>query len=320
MAGTGTVALIGLSREGMHMSDRLVVIGAPSSAGAYAPGQEQAPRALRDAGLIQMLREHGVEVEDAGDTEKIRWRPDRDNPRAMNADQVVRTVNGVSVRVHDALAAEGSAVLVVGGDCTVGVGTVVGALDRGSVGLVYIDQDADLNTPHSTDEGALDWMGVAHLLCLDGTVAEFAGVGNRVPLLRPEQVLLFGQVNPTSFERGVIKELDIAWVQHDAVREDPVGAAEHVVKDWAAQFDQLLVHLDIDVVDFADAPLAENTRRNVGLKLETLLAALERLVAPPNWCGLTVCEVNPDHGERDGSTLEDFACRLARVLAGAFDQ
>jgi arginase len=300
------------------MSDRLIVLGAPSSAGAYAPGQEQTPCALREAGLIEKLQDLGVAVEDAGDTEKIRWRTDPDSPRAMNAELVVQTVKDVSVRVREALATQGAAVLVVGGDCTVGVGTVAGAAERGNLGLVYIDQDADLKTPLTTDEGALDWMGVAHLLNVDGAVGELAGVGHRVPLLGSEQVLLFGQVDPTPSERRVINEHDIAWVSHDMVRDDPVAAAEGVVEGWASQFDYLLVHLDIDVVDFADAPLAENARRNVGLKLDTLLTALERLVAAPNWCGLTVCEINPDHGERDGSTLDDFASRLATVLSGAF--
>ncbi|WP_101523201.1 arginase family protein [Nocardioides houyundeii] len=300
------------------MSNRLTVIGAPSSAGAYGPGQEQAPRALRDAGLIDLLRGHGVDVEDAGDTETIRMRADRDNPRARNADLVTHTASSVASRVRDALAAEGSKVLVLGGDCTVELGTVAGAATApGTLGLVYLDHDADLNTPQSTDDGALDWMGVAHLLGVDGTVASLAGVGPRVPLLDPEQVLLFGQVEPTAFERTVIDERDIAWVHHDEVRDDPVEAATRVVKGWAAQFDRLLLHLDIDLVDFADAPLAENTRRNVALKLETVMAALEVLVAAPNFCGLTVCEINPDHGEPDGSTLQDLASRLARVLAGA---
>jgi arginase len=33
------------------MSNPLVIIGAPSSAGAYSPGQEKAPDALRASGL-----------------------------------------------------------------------------------------------------------------------------------------------------------------------------------------------------------------------------------------------------------------------------
>ena len=64
-------------------------------------------------------------------------------------------------------------------------------------------------------------------------------------------------------------------------------------------------------------PLAENTRRNVGLKLEQLMIALTLLLAAPNFAALTVCEVNPDHGEADGSTLVTFADALADSFAEA---
>jgi arginase len=36
---------------------RLVVVGAPSSAGSYAAGQEAAPRVLREHALLERLRE-----------------------------------------------------------------------------------------------------------------------------------------------------------------------------------------------------------------------------------------------------------------------
>ena len=45
----------------------LAVIGAPSSAGARLVGQEEAPKALRDAGLVSNLRQLGFEVMDHGD-------------------------------------------------------------------------------------------------------------------------------------------------------------------------------------------------------------------------------------------------------------
>lgn len=46
---------------------------------------------------------------------------------------------------------------MLGGDCTVELGTVAGAL-RGedSIGLIYVDLDTDLNPPEASD-GALDW-------------------------------------------------------------------------------------------------------------------------------------------------------------------
>jgi len=77
------------------------------------------------------------------------------------------------------------------------------------------------------------------------------------------------------------------------------------------------VHLDVDVLDFVDMPLAENTRRNAGLRFDQLMAALGPFLRAPNWTALTVCELNPDHGERDGSTLQSFAKALSNALAAS---
>ena len=60
----------------------VTVIGAPTSAAAYAPGQEDGPAAMREHGLLAAL---GGDVVDAGDVERFRWRPDPDRPRAANA-------------------------------------------------------------------------------------------------------------------------------------------------------------------------------------------------------------------------------------------
>jgi arginase len=62
-------------------------------------------------------------------------------------------------------------------------------------------------------------------------------------------------------------------------------------------------------------PLAENTRRNVGLQFHQLMASLRTFLASPNWAALTITELNPDHGESDGSTLRTFADALADALA-----
>src|SRR5687768_16693560 len=161
----------------MPAQSALRVIGVPSSAGAYAPGQERAPAALRAAGLLDRLRASGIDVQDLGDTAGFRWQVDRSHPRAMNASAVARAARGTSVLVEKALR-DGGAALVLGGDCTVELGTVAGARRANhGVGLVYIDLDTDLNTPASTTDGALDWMGVAHTLGIADTVTELVEIG-----------------------------------------------------------------------------------------------------------------------------------------------
>ncbi len=298
------------------MPRRLEIVGAPSSAGAYAPGQERAPEAYRATGLHELLEQRGVAVTDRGDVPGFRWRPDPEQTRAMNVDAAAGVASAVADEVAESLSG-GAAVLVLGGDCTVELGTVAGA-SRGTadVGLVYIDFDTDLNTPGSVDDGALDWMGVSHLLGLPGTVPGLAGVGPRSPMLRPEQVLLFANGSSTDFERQAIAELGIEEVPIAQVDSDPTGSARGVVDGWAGRFERLLVHVDADVLDFVDFPIAEETRRYRGLRFEQLGAVLRELVAAPNWTTLTICEVNPDH-DPDGSSMRRLSQMLAKVLSNA---
>jgi arginase len=296
---------------------RLAVLGVPSSAGAFANGQELAPAALRAAGLLDRLRACGFDVEDRGDSAAFRWRPDREHPRAQNLAAVVDGVRTTSDRVAAALAT-GRTLLVLGGDCTVGVGTVAGARQAlGSVGLIYVDLHADMNTPASVPDGALDWTGVAHMLGLEGTAQEFASAVLPAPLLMPSDLLLFahGDGQATAWEREQIQTLGVRRLAVEAVSADPVTTAQDAVAIMEAGHDRYLVHLDVDVIDFTDAPLSENTGRGIGLPFETAMAALSALVRSDRLAALTVTELNPQHAAAEEGLLERFAQSLATALS-----
>jgi arginase len=299
------------------------LIGVPSSAGAFAPGQENAPAALREAGLAELLAGAGRGVRDRGDSDLRRWRPDRSNPRAQNLETVVEVVAETARRVADSAGA-GEMTLVLGGDCTVGIGTVAGHVPGAErVGLVYFDTHADLNVPRSVLPGALDWMGLAHMLDEDGATPELAGVVERRPLLDPDQVLLFawGPEQATEHEREAIRRLSLPVLSVADLRADPEAAAERARTQLAGQCDRLLVHFDVDVIDFTDVPLSENPGRNEGLAYEVAFEALRALLHPRAAAGsvpvsgLTVTELNPAHAEAVGASVERFASDLATALA-----
>ncbi len=292
------------------------MIGVPSSAGAFANGQEQAPAALRAAGLIERLRAAGADVDDTGDSPVWRWRPDRARPRAQNLDAVIDQVGATRRRVA-AAAKQARIPVVLGGDCTVGIGTVAGVLDvHDSVGLIYFDLHADMNTPASVNDGALDWTGVAHMLALDGTEAALTKVGPRRPMLLAEQVLLFGHgmEQATPWEREQIERLGLARIPVEAVSEDAVGAARRAVARMQSRFDRFVVHLDVDVIDFTAAPLSENTGRNIGLSYEAATGALRELLSDDGLVAVTVAELNPAHALAVDGLLERFAAALAESL------
>jgi arginase len=297
----------------------LGAIGVPTSAGAFAPGQERAPRALRDAGLLDALRAADVAVQDYGDREIWRWRPDRENRRAQNAAEVVEIVQDTARRVRDAIAQD-EVTLVIGGDCTVGIGTVAGHVASGErVGLVYFDSHADLNVPESVHEGALDWMGLAHMLGEPGAVTALSSAGPRTPLLEDDQVLLFGwgPGQATPFERDVIERRAIEVVAVDEVAADPEHAATRARQSIEGRCDRVLVHFDVDVIDFTDVPLSENWGRNEGLSYEHTMRALTSLLASPRLAGLTITELNPDHTERGAGSIEAFTTAVANSLTAA---
>jgi arginase len=293
------------------------VIGVPTSAGAFAPGQELAPAALRAAGLLDLLRDAGTDVRDHGDREVWRWRPDRERPRAQNLAMVVEILRETAERVRVA-AAGGEVTLVLGGDCTVGIGTVAGHAAAGDgVGLIYFDLHADLNIPESALPGALDWMGMAHMLGEQGAERELIEAGPRTPLLAAEQVVLLGwgpeQARP--HERDEIERLGLEVIRVDDVRFDPTGAAAGALASLSGRFDRVLLHFDVDVIDFTDTPLSENPGRNQGLSYEQAAAVLEVLLGSPSLAGLTITELNPHHVEDGAGSIERLARDLAEGLA-----
>jgi arginase len=287
----------------------LALIGTPSSAGAYAPGQEKAPAALRAAGLVSLLGD----VDDRGDSEVWRWRPDSSEPYAQNLDAVVAAARSTADRVRLA-AAEGRRVLVLGGDCTVGVGTVAG-LPAGT-GLLYFDMHPDLNVPSSEPDGALDWMGMAHMLSIPGARPQLSTIGGEAELLLPHQVLLFGYRPDqcTPHELDTIERLSLDGIEQAEVAVDPEGAARDALAHLTGRCERIAIHFDVDVIDFTDAPLSEHPGRNVGLPFDAAMRALAVLLESDRVAALTITEVSPDHGEEDGSTLRRFAERLAAAL------
>jgi arginase len=289
------------------------VIGAPSSAGAYAPGQEQAPRALREAGLISGLTERGVAVRDRGDLPLQRWTPDASSPLARNVDRVVANIARVDELVRSALA-DGDLALVLGGDCTTGLGTIraLGGQADDDHGVIYLDLHADMNVPESVSDGALDWMGLGHALDLPGCVPAVAAACS----LSPGQIALLGfaERHATEFERRYIAELGLAVTTNDELAVDPAAAARRslaAVGDLPA----IAVHFDVDLIDFNDEPLSEHTGANQGVTFAQALAALEALVTDPRVTALTVTEINPLHGAADGSTIARLSTALADACA-----
>jgi arginase len=273
---------------------------------------------LRAAGLIGALSAAGLAVTDVGDLLERIWTPDRAHPHAQNLDDVKTCLQELTNRLIPLLSA-GDTVFVIGGNCTIAL-SVMAALQGLDVvpGLLYIDRHFDLNTPESITDGALDWMGMGHALSLPGCSDELADGFDRRPLLQPSQVVWLG-VDPapaTEWEREQAHRLELHVVSCESLCRDPAGAAASALELLPPG--PLAVHVDVDVLDFTDAPLAENTDgRNSGPTLEQLSEALGVAARDPRFRVLSIGELNPTRSAGDPEAILRFVRVLAATLGAA---
>src|ERR1700730_18359719 len=119
---------------------RLELIGAPTSAGAHGPGQEKAPAALRQAGLVEALQRGGMDVEDGGDLAVTRFQADPTHRTQQSLERVAAVARRVAGRVKS-VKNTGRIPMVLGGECTITIGVIAGLLGGApdDLGLLYVD-------------------------------------------------------------------------------------------------------------------------------------------------------------------------------------
>lgn len=291
----------------------LVLLGVPSSAGAYGPGQEKAPQALREAGLVELLRGSGRHVLDVGDLPPVRFTADDEHPHTRSL-AAVREVVRTTARRTRRLVSSGSKPIVIGGDCTITLGVVAGMLGVDpQLRLAYLDGDVDLETPETTPSGIFDGMVVAHLLGLGSP--ELSKVGPRVPLLEEKDIALFGYNDQSEWfvapEREMLTHLRSPAFPCRRISLNPSAVAAEALRALRPAGRRLLVHFDTDVMDAEDFPAAELSHRE-GLSLDQTMQCLRVFVRDPTFDGLVVTEFNPDK-----DPTGRHAVRLANGLADA---
>src|SRR5271156_4035432 len=166
-------------------------------------GNEGAPAALRAAGLIDRLRSIGYEVVDLGDDPPQVFQPDTESPRARNIPAVLKSIETLKPRVEQAVKST-ALPIILSGDCSVALATVAGARRYfRNVSMVYMDRDADLNTPATTTSGSLDGMVVSHLTAHGA--AEMVRFWGEPPLVREPDLALFGVARLDPGEEQLLK-------------------------------------------------------------------------------------------------------------------
>lgn len=294
-----------------------VLIGVPTSAGAHHAGQDRAPAALREAGLLERLQAVGVRITDAGDLPGAVFAADPLHPRARNLAAVARVARQVADAV-ESVARSGQLPLVVGGDCTITLGVVAGLRRvHPAVGLAYVDADADLGDLSGDASGILDAAGIWHLL--GHGEPELAGLAGAPPLVDPDRLALLG-LDPreiTDAGREFLSGAGVRYTEGPQFMADPKAAASKALAALRTASQSIVVHFDVDVVDSGDLPLGNFPHYDSGVTLTAVASCLRVLLADhPSRAALVLTEVNPSY-DPGGGQLDRYIDALVTAIAGA---
>jgi arginase len=294
----------------------LVLLGAPTSAAALAAGHEKAPQALRAAGLVERLQSLGYSVSDMGDDPVEVYKPDEESPRARNVNRVVAALEALRPRVEAAVKT-GGLPLILTGDCSSALAMIAGVRRyyRGA-SVIYLDRDADLNIPATSPSGCVDGMVVSHLT--GRGAAEMIRFWSEPPLVRDPEVALFGADRLDQPEEELLARVPIRLFRaSDVERMGTVAAAEAAVERTHGNRNELVVHLDVDVIASEDFEATDLPGAG-GLRLEQVRKALEVFARQPRLVAFEVAGYNPDR-DREGRGAKTVIDLIAAALGARLE-
>lgn len=293
----------------VRQPNKIALLGAPTSAAALSAGHEKAPAALRAAGLADRLRSIGYEVADLGDDPPQLFQPDEETPRARNLPRVLAAIEALKPRVEQAVKSA-ALPLILAGDCSVALATVAGVRRYfRNVGMIFMDRDADLNTPATTTSGCVDGMVVSHLS--GRGAAELVRFWGEPPLVREPDLALFGVDRLDPPEEEVLRQSPLRrYLAHDVQRMGAAAAAQAAVDRIHSSSHEFVLHFDVDVIsDFQ----ATNYPGSGGLSLEEVREALIVFVQQKHLAALEITAYNPTK-DPDGTAARLLVDLLGDVL------
>lgn len=285
------------------------IVEAPSVLGLRPTGVETLGDVLLDGGLAQ-----AISARRAGRVETP--------PYDSRIDPETRTLNAHAIATWSPKLADlvgqvvdaGEFPVVLGGDCSILLGSTLALKRRGRFGLLFIDGHADFYQPEVNPNGEAASMDLAFATGYGPSL--LTNIEGQGPLVRAEDAVAFGFRDGAEQARYGSQPLpsELSAFDLESVRKWGVHAAARtaVAHLTRGELDGFFIHVDADCLDDTLMP-AVDYRLADGLSWDELRTVLQVAIASGKAVGLELTIYNPKL-DRDGSAGRMLAVTLARAL------
>ena len=278
-----------------NLKKAVTILGVPLGYGASMAGVDIGPAALRVARLSQRIARLGYSVRDLGD---MRLERPQTLPDEHDKLKYVREISGAC----EQLALEVEAILeasefpiIIGGDHSIAIGSFAGVAayyrkHEQTLGLIWFDAHADMNTPETTPSGNIHGMPLAALFGYG--VPELTRVAGFSPKLDPALCAHVGARDIDPGERELIKKLGVRFFTMreiderglSACMDDAIAIASKGTAGYGVTF-------DVDALDPGDAP-GSGTLVRGGLTYREAHLGMEKIAEHGGMRSLEIVEIN----------------------------
>jgi arginase len=272
------------------------LIGVPLDLGGNRRGTDMGPSAFRIAGLGEHLGRLGLTVVDKGDI--VAPNPEMKGPGDVHK-RYVKDIARVCLKLFQSVLGsfeEGALPLVLGGDHSLGAGSVAAAAafyrKRGAkVGLIWVDAHGDMNRPDTSDSGNVHGMPLAALL--GSEPAELARLGGEGPAIEASHTVLVGIRNLDEVEKQLVRDSEVhVFTMKDVDRLGITEVMDRALKLACDGTAGVHVSFDMDVCDPSIAP-GVGTPVKGGLDYREAHVVMEMVAESGRLTSLDLVEVNP---------------------------
>jgi len=288
------------------------IIDAPSILGLRPSGVEYLPEALKAAGLLEALDAHYL-----GRIQPL-------IPYSSERDSSTHLLNGNAIRafslelaesITEILSKKNRFIIVLGGDCSIIIGTLLALRRLGRYGLFFIDGHADFYQPEASVTGEVADMDLAIVSGRGPNI--LTNISGLKPLVKDEDIVVFGyrdaeqaaSYGSQDVTTTNMQVYDLSCAKQLGIKNASSLAVKKLLENEVEGF---WVHLDADVLDDSIMP-AVDYRLEGGLSFSELSDLLRTINSSGRAVGMSITIFNP-RLDLDNSIASKFVSSIVDGL------
>jgi arginase len=297
----------------MSLKRKYAIVDAPSILGLRPTGVELLPETFRRSGLLERLNaEYCGAV-----TPSAPYDSSRDTKSKLLNPKAIKEY---SIRLADSmklLLRNNKFPIVLGGDCSILIGSVLALRRLGRYGLFFIDGHADFYLPEESPTGEVADMDLA---IVTGRGPEILrDLDHLRPLVMEQDIVVFGYRDAEQSAKygcqdikktTMMKAIELGEVRRLGFQNAATLGIATLLKNELTGF---WIHLDADVLEDSIMP-AVDYRLPGGITFAELSNLLKLLLSSKKAVGISITIFNPTL-DKDGSITRNFVSSIVVGLS-----